>query len=200
MKEPKLSLKDLGIDGTWAIFLDRDGVINRKVEGDYVREWTQFQFMPSVLEAIRRLSAAFARIIVVTNQRGVARSLIDMADLKDIHKKMIDRIEEAGGRIDGIYICPHDLNDHCNCRKPEIGLALAAKRDFPAIDFTKSVMIGDNESDILFAKALNMKSILIGDHETGRSQEATPNFIFKDLLEFSVSLEHLRAHNPSGGS
>ncbi|MBE3086976.1 MAG: HAD-IIIA family hydrolase [Bacteroidetes bacterium] len=188
MKEQKPNLKDLGIDKTWTLFLDRDGVINHRIEGDYVRDWAQFIFLPSAAEAIRRLSTVFGRLIVITNQRGVSRNLIREGDLTEIHERMIETIRKIGGRIDGIYICPHDLDAQCKCRKPEIGLALEAKRDFPSIAFSKSVMAGDNSSDVVFAKTLNMKSVLIKDDDKDGSQEVMADFIFKDLLEFALSL------------
>ncbi|MGD0098819.1 MAG: HAD-IIIA family hydrolase [Acidobacteriota bacterium] len=188
MKEQKPNLKDLNIDETWTLFLDRDGVINYKIEDDYVREWAQFRFLPTAREAIKRLSNVFGKIIVVTNQRGVARKLIQGANLSEIHERMIGTIMKIGGRIDGIYVCPHDLDAQCKCRKPEVGLALEAKRDFPSIIFSKSVMVGDNSSDVVFAKTLNMTSVLIKDDGRDRSQEVMADFIFKDLLEFASSL------------
>ncbi|MBE3119800.1 MAG: HAD-IIIA family hydrolase [Candidatus Atribacteria bacterium] len=188
MKEQKQNLKELGIDETWTLFLDRDGVINKRIEGDYVRKWSQFKFLPSTPEAIRRLSKVFGWIIVVTNQRGVSRNLIRDADLLEIHKKMGDSIIRSGGRIDRVYVCPHDLQNQCNCRKPKPGLALEAKRDFPSVNFSKSIVIGDDDSDVVFAKALNMKSVLILDDDRDEVEEMLADFIFRDLLEFSLSL------------
>jgi D-glycero-D-manno-heptose 1,7-bisphosphate phosphatase len=187
-KERRENLSDLGIDGSWTLFLDRDGVINRQIKGDYVREWAQFEFLPDVPEALRRLSVVFGRIIVVTNQRGVARNLIGPADLTQIHENMIKRVSEAGGRINGVYVCPHDFCAHCKCRKPEIGLALSAKSDFPDIDFFRSIMVGDDSSDIVFAKNLNMKSVLVGDNINAQSNGVIPDFIIRDLFDFAVSL------------
>jgi D-glycero-D-manno-heptose 1,7-bisphosphate phosphatase len=188
MKEQKQNLKDLCVDETWTLFLDRDGVINQRIEDDYVRNWTQFKFLPSAVEALKRLSTIFRRIIVITNQRGIARNIIRDIDLSEIHRNMGESVRGIGGRIDRVYVCPHDMQDHCNCRKPKPGLALEAKKDFPSIVFSKSIMIGDDDSDMAFAKTLNMKSILINDENKNETQKVMADYVFKDLLEFALSL------------
>jgi D-glycero-D-manno-heptose 1,7-bisphosphate phosphatase len=189
MKEQKSNLPDLGIDETWTLFLDRDGVINHRIEDDYVREWVQFRFLPFAVEAIGILSTVFGRIIVVSNQRGVARNLIRDADLKVIHQKMVERIKAKAGRIDGVYFCPHDLQARCNCRKPKPGLAYRAKKDFPSIVFARSIMVGDQRGDVVFAKTLKMKSVLIKAGDGSESPEEMADFIFKDLFEFARALQ-----------
>src|SRR5271157_6565582 len=98
MTKQRLISKDLCIDHEWTLFLDRDGVINAKIEGDYVRMWSQFKFLPGVRESIRILSNVFHRIVVVTNQRGVARHLMAESDLLQINDNMIKRISDVGGR------------------------------------------------------------------------------------------------------
>jgi len=193
MKEQKLSLKELRIDKTWTLFLDRDGVINHKIKGDYVREWTQFKFLPAAKDAIRILANIFGRIIVVTNQRGVARGLVQPVDLTDIHKRMVQKLRKAGGRIDEIYVCTHDRHIHCDCRKPKPGLALAAKRDFPSIVFSKSIMIGDGRNDMIFAKNLKMKSVFIEDYGKLGPRAEKPDFRFNNLYEFASTLKHVRS-------
>ena len=96
-------------------------------------------------EAIRRLNAAGYRVIVVTNQRGVARGLLTMADVEDVHRYMREALARQGARIDGVYVCPHNEGE-CTCRKPGIGLFLQAERDFP-VDKRQSWMVGDSETD-----------------------------------------------------
>jgi histidinol-phosphate phosphatase family protein len=138
------------------LFLDRDGVINKLRTNDYVKNWEEFEFLPGVLDALRLFSKQFKRIIVVTNQRGVGKGVMTENMLQDIHEKMITAIENAGGRIDKVYYCTA-ISENDPDRKPNTGMALQAKKDFPELDFSQSVMVGDNESDSLFAQKLGMK-------------------------------------------
>ncbi len=142
------------------LILDRDGVINRLRINDYVKKWEEFEFLPTVLEALAKWSQDFRHIIIVTNQRGVGRNLMTEASLLDIHQKMIGMIKNHGGRIDKVYYCTALSDDDPN-RKPNIGMALQAKTDFPGIDFKRSVMIGDQMTDMIFAKRISAKGILI---------------------------------------
>jgi D-glycero-D-manno-heptose 1,7-bisphosphate phosphatase len=142
------------------LFLDRDGVINKHRPNDYVKNWQEFEFLPEVHEALAILSSLFYRICIVTNQRGVGKGLMTEKSLINIHEKMTDEIIKRGGRIDKIYYCT-DLSDENPNRKPNIGMALQAKKDFPGINFDESVMIGDSKSDQLFGERLGMKTILI---------------------------------------
>ena len=180
MEEQKRTLKDLNIDKKWTLFLDRDGVINKKIENDYVRNWEQFEFLPGVLEALNILSTIFGRIIIVTNQRGIGRGIMTKEDLEYIHKNMLNIFKANGIKIDAIYYCPHDYKkEKCTCRKPDIGMALQAKRDFPDIDFRKSVMVGDSISDIEFGLKLKMYTIFIG-----KNNEIIPfNFRFLKIYD-----------------
>jgi len=156
------SFKTLNISKDWTLFLDRDGVINKKIEGDYVRNWKQFKFIPGVIEALNILRNIFGKIIIVTNQRGIGRGLMSHEDLETIHKKMLSIFEKEGVYIDAIYYCPHDPNKEiCNCRKPKVGMALKAKKDFPEIDFAKAIMVGDSLSDMEFAYNAGMKGVFI---------------------------------------
>jgi len=150
------------IDKTWTLFLDRDGVINKLIEDGYVKSWGNFEFLPGVLEAIRLLSQIFGKIIIVTNQRGISRKLVTTEDLDEIHALMLKEIENAGGRIDKIYYCPHLVEDDCDCRKPKTGMPLQAKKDFPGIDFSKSVIVGDSRNDMEMGQRLGMTTVFIG--------------------------------------
>lgn len=145
------SVIDLSIpSGKRFLFLDRDGVINRQIVGDYVREWSQFEFIPGIREAIERWSSEFERIFIVTNQRGVGKGLMSESSLEDIHSRMLDGIKEYGGRIDGIYVSTAtDPTDHG--RKPQTGLFERACAEFPEVTAEESVMIGDSDSDAEFA-------------------------------------------------
>ena len=181
-------LESLSIGRDWTLFLDRDGVINRKIDGDYVRCWEQFEFLPGVIEALCILKNVFGRIVVVTNQRGVGRGIMTEETLRDIHNKMLKIIRREGGKIDAIYYCPHDYEkEECNCRKPKIGMALQAKEDFPDIIFSKSIMVGDSLSDIEFAKRAGMVGVLVGkDYVDYVNLENV--LVFRDLYQFASFL------------
>jgi len=148
------------------IFLDRDGVINRKPpEGDYVKSWREFEFLPGVFEALRALRQHGFRLIVVTNQRGISLGMFTEQDLDAIHSRMTEELRREGCTLDRIYYCPHAINS-CDCRKPGTGMFLEAQRDFPDIHFPESVVIGDSVADMQAAERLGCKKVLI---ESGKA-------------------------------
>jgi D-glycero-D-manno-heptose 1,7-bisphosphate phosphatase len=142
------------------LFLDRDGVINNEIKGGYVLNWDMFQFADGVLEALPILAEKFGHIVIVTNQRCIGRGLLTVEGLNAIHAKMLESITANGGRIDNIYFCP-DIDSNSPCRKPNNGMAMQAKADFPDIDFTQSVMVGNTLSDMNFGKNLGMTTVFI---------------------------------------
>jgi D-glycero-D-manno-heptose 1,7-bisphosphate phosphatase len=148
------------------VFLDRDGILNEKMpEHRYVTRWDEFRVLPGVPEALRRLSEAGLRVVVVSNQRGIAKGLYTAADLEAMHAKFQSLLALEGARIDAFFICPHEM-DECNCRKPLPGLFEQAVAQFPQITAATSVMIGDAPSDIEFGRRLGMKTIFVeGDEE-----------------------------------
>lgn len=152
------------------VFLDRDGVINR-LRSDYVRAWSAFEFLPRAQEAIRLLNEAGLRIVVVTNQRAVARGLLSVTALLRIHDRMQAELAQAGASIDAIYYCPHDIGE-CFCRKPNVGMFLQAQVDFPLIDFRRSVVVGDSVNDMQAGSRLGCRLILVTDTEPGRHDAA----------------------------
>jgi D-glycero-D-manno-heptose 1,7-bisphosphate phosphatase len=144
-----------------AFFLDRDGVINRKApDGDYIKSYEEFVFLPGAVEAIKILNESGYKVIVVTNQRGIALGLMSEADVDEIHKRMSLEIQNDGAHIDRIYYCPHE-KDSCSCRKPDIGMFLKAKKDFPEVSFSSSFVVGDSSSDMEAGKSLNCKLIFV---------------------------------------
>jgi histidinol-phosphate phosphatase family protein len=175
--------KEIGIDESWTLFLDRDGVINKKKENDYVKNWQDFYFLDGVLEAISILAVKFNRIIIVTNQRGVGKGIMTLNGLFDIHRHMIDEIASSSGRIDKIYFCT-DVSDDSFYRKPNIGMALTAKNEFPIINFSKSIMVGDSMSDMQFADNLGMYKVFISEDKNIIST-SNYDFCFTSLLAFS---------------
>ncbi len=144
----------------WTLFLDRDGVINEEVKGTYVTNWGEFIFYDGALKAIESLGQIFGNIVVVTNQRGVGRGIMAMEDLKNIHQNMQSEILLQGGRIDKIYACTSVEDGDVN-RKPNTGMAMQAKEDIDLIDFKKSVMVGNNLSDMLFGKRMGMHTVFL---------------------------------------
>jgi len=177
-----------------AVFIDRDGVINKKMpEGDYVKDWSEFSFLPGVFEGLRILKDKGFLLIVVTNQRCIARGIITEEKLKEIHKLMINEMEKNRTGVNAIYHCPHENNEKCDCRKPEPGMILRAANDFMSkgiqIDMEKSYMIGDSEKDILAGKAVKLRTILIGetsDHADG---------LKRSLLDAAKSITGLGGKN-----
>lgn len=148
------------IDKSWTLFLDRDGVINEEKHQDYIHTWEEFRFYPGVIEAMAVFARLFGRIIIVTNQKGVGKGYTLKEDLERIHENMTAVIREAGGHIDRIYYCP-DLENDSPDRKPNPGMGLRARQDFPDIDFTKSIMVGNTLSDMQFARNLGVYSIFL---------------------------------------
>jgi histidinol-phosphate phosphatase family protein len=143
-----------------ALFLDRDGVINEEKEGSYIFHKGEFVFYDGVVEALVQLSRRFDYIFIVTNQRGVGRGYMTEAALLGIHDHLTEEVVRAGGRIDRIYFAPFTDSNHSH-RKPNTGMALDALRDFPDIEFEKSVMVGNNLSDMQFGKSMNMKTVFL---------------------------------------
>jgi len=143
------------------VFLDRDGVVNEKMpEGRYVTCPSEFQVLPGVVEAIRLLNEARLRVVVISNQRGVALGLYTAEDVRAVHAEFQCMLEAFGAHVDGFYFCPHDKGQ-CTCRKPLPGLFKQAVADFPGIAGPQSVMIGDSLSDIEFGRRLRMSTVFI---------------------------------------
>jgi len=156
------------ISSAKVVFLDRDGVINRKMpEGQYVKAWSQFHLLPGAAEAIVKLKRAGLLVIVITNQRGIALGLYRAEDVDRIHARLQQELRAQNAQIDAFYICPHD-RDTCNCRKPLTGLFEQAKAAFPEIQLETSLLVGDSLSDIEFGRSLGLTTILIeGDMNGG---------------------------------
>lgn len=148
-----------------AVFLDRDGVINRRIVGGYVTTWTEFEFLPRATDGIVRLSVHDDPIIVVSNQAGVGKGLVAVSELADITRRFVGEIEAHGGRIDAVYYCPHVPADECECRKPKPGLLLQARRDWD-LDLSKCVLLGDSESDAAAGRAAGCR-VLLGLDDSG---------------------------------
>jgi histidinol-phosphate phosphatase family protein len=177
------------VDESWTIFLDRDGVINRKRENDYVKSLDEMEILPGVLEAIYEFSGIFRYIVIVTNQQGIGKGLMTEVDLLRVHAYLVYEIENAGGKINGIYHCPHLSAIECECRKPNSGMAYMAQRDLPHIDFKKSIMVGDSASDMEFGERLGMYNILVSNK---KHISNNCNIFVKNLKNLSSLLKSYR--------
>lgn len=153
------------------VFLDRDGVINRNPpEGGFVTSWKQFVLLPGVVEAIAVLRQSGRKVMVVTNQRGVALGLFSEPELRQLHDRLQTYLGSQGTALDAVYCCIHD-EGQCACRKPLPGLFEQAFRDFPGANADNSVVIGDSLSDIEAGTRLGMRTIFIAD----ASRSSVPN-------------------------
>ena len=174
-----------------ALFLDRDGVINVQRRGDYVKSVDEFVFIEGSFEALAILRGLFRHIFVVTNQRGVGKGLMAEEQLENIHAYMLREISSHNGKIDKIYYCT-DTNEDSPNRKPNIGMALQARHDFPNVDFSKSKMAGDSRSDMLFANRADIPAILIGNkYPPEEIRQFTIEGHYSDLLTFARQLMRL---------
>ena len=143
----RLPVTDTFLSRRPAIILDRDGVLNKRMpQAEYVRSWSNWEWLPGAIAALRRFAQADYRVIVVTNQAGIARGVMTQEDLVRIHECMRSEASEAGGRIDAVYHCPHGWDEGCACRKPKPGMLFQAQRDFH-LDLSQVTFIGDDERD-----------------------------------------------------
>lgn len=149
------------IDKTWTLFLDRDGVINKRLHGDYVKNVSEFEFLPGVLDALKIFSQVFGKIVVVTNQQGIGKGIYTAEQLHEVHTHMLQQVQAAGAHIDAVYFAPNLASENSRLRKPGIGMALQAKAQFPEIDFSRSLMIGDSVSDLEFGRAAGMLTMFV---------------------------------------
>jgi len=168
------------VDSSWTLFLDRDGVINGRIIDGYVQNVSDFYFLPQVPQAIALCKRKFGRIIVVTNQQGIKKGIMSEEQLARIHTYLTEQIPE----IDRIYYSPYLACENHIMRKPNIGMALAAKKDFPEINFQKSIMVGDSQSDVDFGKNVGMFTVFISEDETQTSADG----IFCSLFDFANEL------------
>ena len=156
-----------------AIFLDRDGVIieNRP---NYVRSWDDVFIYPQVLDVLARLSLSDYRIVIVTNQSVVGRGLISLEQAEKINQQLVKVIEKAGGRIDGVFMCPHHPDEGCVCRKPKPGLLLKAAKSL-SLDLSTSILIGDALSDLEAGKAAGVSKLVLVRTGRGATQSSLLN-------------------------
>ena len=174
------------IDNSWTLFLDRDGVINHEKHQDYIHTWDEFKFYDGAKVAIQIFTKKFNRLIIVTNQKGVAKGVTKLEDLELIHKNMINDIEAVGGKIDAVYYCPELESPN---RKPNSGMGLQAAKDFADIDLTKAIIVGNTLSDMEFGRNLGIKTVFL---TTTRPEVETNDeridAVYPSLIAFALDL------------
>ena len=170
-----------------AIFLDRDGVINRRIEGGYVTRLSEFEFLPDTIPGLRALAGLGRPIIVVSNQAGVAKGLVKLRSLEQITAWFVGEITAGGGRIDAVYYCPHASVDNCQCRKPKPGLFHQAASDF-GVDLLRSAMIGDSVSDAEAATNAGVRALLVAHYLTAAPDPAERTYELVTDLRAAAAL------------
>ena len=176
------------------LFLDRDGVVNVQIIGGYVESVDQFVFVDHFLEAMKLLRHRFKHIILITNQQGIGKGICTQAQVDAVHSYMQMRLLDQHTPMDAIYCCPHLASDNCDCRKPNIGMALQAQRDFPDIDFADSVMVGDSLSDMQFAQNAGITPVHVGAIRHPEFDEilSITKYHFDSIYDFAHYLEERR--------
>ena len=156
-----------------ALFLDRDGVIieNRP---NYVRSWDNVNIFPQVLDALAQVNRSDHKIIIVTNQSAVSRGFITLEEAEIINRRLVNIIEEAGGKVDGVFMCPHHPDEGCVCRKPKPGLLLQAAKSL-RLDLSASVLIGDALTDLEAGKAAGVSRLVLVRTGRGAAQSSLIN-------------------------
>ena len=182
-----------------AAFLDRDGVINRKApEGRYVTRWEEVEFYPGVGEAIDLLKHDGFLVVIVTNQRCIARGLVTAAEVECMHRRMRLELEAAGARINAVYYCPHGNQPPCSCRKPKPGMLLQAARRYD-VDLAESWMIGDSASDVQAGRAAGCNTVQLTEDVAsldGASDLAAVSLLdaTHKILQVEATLHHSSWH------
>ena len=172
---------DWGIDSSWSLFLDRDGVINKRNFKGYILNYNDFVFQDGVLEAIAQFKNKFRHIFIVTNQQCVGKKTLSIEKLNAIHDQMLAEISNNSGLITNIYSATELKGPKMFRRKPLPTMGLNAKKDYPNLDFSKSIMIGDTDSDIKFGKNLGMRTVCLKSKEIINE---SPDLFCDSLLEF----------------
>ncbi len=152
--------KEVGTEGKKTVFLDRDGVLNLRIEGGYVTRWSEFTLLPGVKDALRSLSESGFQLVIVSNQAGVAKGKLTAETLIEITKRALEEFSSAGGNIAGALFCLHQPADNCGCRKPQPGLLRKAMQELP-VNTESSFMVGDSPADIQAGSAVGLKTIYV---------------------------------------
>jgi D-glycero-D-manno-heptose 1,7-bisphosphate phosphatase len=162
------------------VVLDRDGTIN--VDRHYLRDPGQVELLPGSAAALRKLNELGYRVVVVTNQSGIGRGFMTLADVEAVNRELLRIVRQEGGRLDAIYLCPHDPGEGCACRKPGTGLLERAGREL-GFDPARSAVVGDKGSDIEMGRRAGAATILVAAEGAAAIAESRPDFVAANLLE-----------------
>lgn len=155
-----------------ALFLDRDGVIIEN-RSDYVRNWSDVSIYPDALSALMNARSSPYKIVIVTNQSAVGRGIITIEQAEAINQQLVRRIEQTGGRVDAVYMCPHAPQANCACRKPQPGLIAQAAEEL-SLDLSRSILIGDALSDLLAGHLAGIQNLVLVLTGRGKEQALLP--------------------------
>lgn len=175
------------------VFIDRDGVINVDLIGDYIKTWEEFRFEEGALTALRKMNERGFKIVIISNQAGVGDGIFTEDALWDIHHRMVDELKKNGVTVSGTYYCLHGKDEGCKCRKPETGLFEKALKDF-TIDRAKTFFIGDKASDIEAGKRFGLRTIFVRTghgktHERYLGGELVPDYVADNIEKAEKLLE-----------
>lgn len=194
------SIRDEIIRGRKTVFIDRDGVINHNIDGDYVRNWQDFRFLPGALEAIKRLTDNNCDIHIISNQAGVGKGLMTQEQLDEIHDQMVKIVEAHGGKIAGVHVCTHRADENCDCRKPKPGLLYQAVGGRHSVFPNGCFVVGDALTDVKVGRSVGAKTFLV---LTGRGKDqlrllnqdtCRPDWIVPSLAEAVERIVHYQPH------
>jgi histidinol-phosphate phosphatase family protein len=186
-------------DSSPAIFLDRDGVINKQIFGGYVTEWSQFEFVDGIKRTLAELTALRVPIIVISNQAGIGKGLLSVETLAEITRRFVSELQAEGARVDAVYYCPHVPEARCSCRKPRPNLLWQASRDW-RINLPQSVLVGDSESDLQAARVAHCRAILLAErngHSLSDDLAAEPPITVHGAGEIAAGVCQLLQENES---
>jgi D-glycero-D-manno-heptose 1,7-bisphosphate phosphatase len=185
-----------------AIILDRDGVIIENRD-NYVCSWADVEVYPQALQALAGASRSAFKFVIITNQAGIGKGIIPLQTATEINQRLVQAIEKAGGRVDGLYMCPHTPQDHCECRKPRPGMILEAAREL-SLDLSRSWMIGDALSDLQAGRAAGVGHLALVGTGRGTHQAQLPESAnlgpFRLYTNLNDALQHLLTLPPADGS
>jgi len=160
-----------------AVFLDRDGVIIEN-RASYVLDWSDVAFYPQALDALAKARASAYKFVIVTNQSAVGRGMMTLDKADELNRQLVAHIERAGGRIDGVFMCPHAPETSCECRKPEAGLIIQAAEKL-SLDLSRSILIGDALSDLLAGQAagVNRTAMVLTGRGASQARHPRPKYL-----------------------
>jgi histidinol-phosphate phosphatase family protein len=147
----------------WTLFLDRDGVLNERLPGDYVKRWDEWRWIDGVIDSLKELRSRFQFVFIITNQQGIGKGLMSEIDLAKLHAEVMRDLDRSGVGIDGIYFAPYLASENHSWRKPGTGMLEQVRTDHPTVIPSKSIFIGDSKTDLEAGKAFGSKTVGISD-------------------------------------